>query len=111
MILFWVVPNAIAAVWIAFEVWLVARDRVRGQGKTDKDRGTAFYIFGSVTAGMTVAGLIAGYTGLYLVDGRTSSLLWIGSVLMLLGLILRIWSVATLGASFQITVETHRIGL
>jgi protein-S-isoprenylcysteine O-methyltransferase Ste14 len=104
---FVVVPNVLCAAWIAFEIWLVVRDRMHGRGKTEKDRGTVYYIFLSVVLGVTAAGLINGYVPTLFVAKRLVSVLAAGTLLMLVGLGLRIWSVAALGSSFRTTVETH----
>ena len=103
-----IVPNIIAGLWIAFEIWLVARDRREGRGKTEKDRGTVCYIFLSVILGVTAAGFINGYLPTGFAENKLISLLVVGALLMLGGLALRIWSVTVLGASFRTTVETHQ---
>jgi len=102
-----VLLNSVTVVWIAFEIWLVIRDRIQGKGKIDKDRGTIYFNFIAITLGITAAGIIGGYTRLFPPGGRTSTLFWIGLTVMILGLLLRVWAIWILGASFRTTVETH----
>ena len=98
----------IIIVWIGFEIWLVIRDKIQGKGKMDKDRGTRYYNFISIFAGLTAAGFIDGYSRFYFPGGKTISVFWIGYAVMLAGLALRIWAIAVLGKSFRTTVETHK---
>jgi protein-S-isoprenylcysteine O-methyltransferase Ste14 len=107
VILYLVLLNSVAAIWIAFEIWLVVRDHIQGKGKTGKDRGTVYYNFIAITLGITSAGIISGYSKLFFPGGRTSTVFAIGLIIMVLGLALRIWAVWALGASFRTTVETH----
>ena len=102
-----VLLNSLAAVWVLFEIWLVARDRRQGKGKTEKDRGTLLYNFLSLIVGITAAGLISGYSRLFFPGGRTTIVFMIGFVIIVFGLVLRIWAVWALGTSFRTTVETH----
>ena len=102
-----VLLNSIAAIWVLFEVWLVARDRSKGTGRTEKDRGTRLYNFLALAIGMTAAGLISGFSKLFFPGGRTNRVFVIGFVIIILGLALRIWAVWALGTSFRTTVETH----
>jgi protein-S-isoprenylcysteine O-methyltransferase Ste14 len=98
---------ALTILWIAFEIWLVLRDRVKGKGKPGKDKGTLYINFISLTAGLTLAGFL-GHNSLYFFPGgRPYTGLWIGMGIMIIGFALRIWAVAALGASFRTTVETH----
>jgi protein-S-isoprenylcysteine O-methyltransferase Ste14 len=101
-------PNAVAAIWVLFEIWLVVRDRIQGKGKTENDRGTVYYNFIAITLGVTAAGFIAGYSNLFFPGGRTNAIFIAGLVIMILGLAFRIWAVLALGASFRTTVETHK---
>ena len=99
---------ALSALWIAFEIGLVVRDRIQGRGKAMKDRGTFYINFIAIAAGMTIAGSISGNPAFFFSGGRTIIVFWIGTAVMLMGLGLRIWAIATLGSSFRTTVETHR---
>jgi protein-S-isoprenylcysteine O-methyltransferase Ste14 len=105
--LYAIILNSLTIVWIAFEIWLVLRDRIQGKGKTDNDRGTIVYNFIAITAGMTAAGFIGGLTRLFFPGGRTATVFYIGLTIMVLGLLLRVWAVWALGTSFRTTVETH----
>ena len=107
MIFFLILLNFLSAIWVAFEIWLVVRDRIQGKGKIGKDKGTLYYNFIAIAVGITSSGILAGYTKFYFPWGRISIVFWIGFAIMLLGLTLRIWAVAVLGKSFRTTVETH----
>jgi protein-S-isoprenylcysteine O-methyltransferase Ste14 len=107
MSLFPVLLIAISMIWIAFEIWLVVRDRTQNKGKTAIDRGTRYFNFIAITFGMTAAAILSGNSKLFFPGGRSSTGFWIGLCVMLLGLGLRVWAVVALGASFRTTVETH----
>ncbi len=98
---------ALSFLWIAFEVGLVIRDRIRGRGKTGKDRGTRNANFLFITAGMFLGGFLGGRNEFLFTGERTWTLYWVGIGIMLLGFAFRVWAVATLGSSFRTTVETH----
>ena len=107
MLFYVILLNSLTAVWIAFEIWLVIRDRRQGKGKHDKDRGTIYYNFIAIAVGTTSAGIIGGYSKFFFPGGRTDTSFYIGLAIMVLGLSLRIWAVRVLGAAFRTTVETH----
>ena len=100
--------TALTVLWVAFEIWLMVRDRAQGKGKTAKDRGTRYYNFIAIAAGLTIAGFLSGKTTFFFPWGRSYAAFWIGLAIMLLSLLLRIWAIATLGSSFRTTVETHQ---
>lgn len=96
------------AVWIAFETWLVVRDQIQHRGKTQKDRGSRYYMLLSIIVGVGAAALVNRNEKFFFADGSTNGLSWAGLVLMFLGLLLRIWAIQVLGKSFRTTVETHQ---
>ena len=98
----------IPTIWIAFEIWLVVRDNSRGKGKTAIDKGTRYFNFIAITAGITAAAILNGFSKFFFPGGRTNIVFFIGITIMLMGMTLRFWSVVTLGAAFRTTVETHR---
>ena len=57
---------------------------------------------------MTIAGIINGNSAFFFAHGRTIIVFCIGTIIMLLGIALRIWAIITLGKSFRTTVETHQ---
>ena len=99
--------NGLSLLWVAFEIWLVARDRSHGKGRVTRDRGTRYLNFAAIAAGITAAGILGGSTYLPFPGGRTAGVSWAGFALMVCGFGIRVWAVATLGASFRTTVETH----
>ncbi len=107
MALFFTLLAVVSAIWIAFEIWLMLRDRARGRGKTEDDRGTRYFNLIAMAVGITGAALTNGFSMFFFPGGRSDTVFGIGLFIMLLGLALRIWAVATLGTSFRTTVETH----
>ena len=98
---------AFMAVWIFLEFGLLFRDRLRGRGGTEKDRGTRVYNILFISAGMTIAGIVNGRQAFFFPGGRTEAGFWTGYCVMLLGFALRVWAIVVLGSSFRTTVETH----
>ena len=107
MMLFTVLLISASVIWIAFEIWLMVRDRIRRKGKTINDRGTRYYNFIAIAAGITVASILNGNSRFFFPGGRGYAGFWIGLSIMVVGFGLRIWAVTALGASFRTTVETH----
>jgi protein-S-isoprenylcysteine O-methyltransferase Ste14 len=102
-----IILAAVTILWIAFEIWLIVRDRVSGKGKPERDRGTLYLNFTAIVLGLTLAGFLNGNARYFFPGGRSSAGFWTGIGIMALGFALRIWAVVTLGASFRTTVETH----
>ncbi len=98
---------ALQCVWVAFEIWLILRDRIQGKGKTTHDRGTIYLNIVALAVGNTAAGIVSGVPLFIFPGGKTSAVFWIGFAVMLLGLILRVRAVTWLGSSFRTTVEIH----
>jgi len=96
------------AIWITFEIWLVVRDQIQQRGKTQKDRGSRYYILLSIFIGVGAAAVVNRSERFFFADGSTNGLSWAGLILMLLGLSLRVWAIQVLGNSFRTTVETHQ---
>jgi protein-S-isoprenylcysteine O-methyltransferase Ste14 len=107
MTVFFALLTAVSAIWIAFEIWLMLRDRLHGRGKTKDDRGSRYFNLIAIAVGIMGAALTNGYLRFFFPGGRSDTVFAIGLAIMLLGLGLRIWAVVTLGASFRTTVETH----
>jgi len=99
--------STIAIIWIGFELMLVVRDRIQGKGKTGNDRGTRYFNFIAIFVGITLAGVLSGAARFLFLGSWSNTIFWIGLSLIVLGFILRVWSVITLGASFRTTIETH----
>jgi len=103
---YWYLLWALLAGWVAYEIWLVVRERTEGKGRKERDKGSFYLNFIALAVGMTAAGEIGGFR--WLLPWRwTASAYWIGFAVMLLGLSLRVWSILVLGKSFRTTVETH----
>jgi protein-S-isoprenylcysteine O-methyltransferase Ste14 len=101
------VVTATLAVWAALELVLRVSEALRRQGGTASDRGTRAVI------ALALAAAIVG--GLWLAAVTDHGSVWrlprgavaVGVVVMVAGLVLRIWAVLTLGRSFRTTVEVH----
>jgi protein-S-isoprenylcysteine O-methyltransferase Ste14 len=98
------------ALWLALELALIVRDRARGTGGTDRDRGTRALNFALIVIAVVAADALSGAIG------KNSPLRipgagpygWpviTGLVIVWLGLVIRVWSVVVLGRSFRTTVE------
>jgi len=95
--------------WIALELGLLVRDAARGRGGPAQDRGTRRLVFlalaGALALGSGLAHLFRADPGLWLPGHGTDAPLATGLGLMWAGLALRVWSIASLGAAFRLTVE------
>ena len=98
----------ISIVWIVFEILLVVRDRIQGKGKAGSDRGTLYYNIIAIVLGLTIASILKGNSKFFFPSHWSNTIFWFGLSIILLGFGLRIWAVATLGASFRTTVETSK---
>jgi protein-S-isoprenylcysteine O-methyltransferase Ste14 len=94
-----------SALWIAFEISLVIRDRLQGKGRTDKDQGTRYINFIAITVAMIAAAWLNGISKFWFPGGRTLAVFWLGFAILLSGAFLRVWSIVVLGSSFRTTVE------
>jgi protein-S-isoprenylcysteine O-methyltransferase Ste14 len=100
------------AVWLIFELALLARDRQRGAGGTDRDRGTRGLNFVLIVIAVVAADALARAIGKHspLRYAGVGSHGWpviAGLVIIWLGLALRVWAVVVLGRWFVTTVEVN----
>jgi len=95
----------VSALWIAFEIALVIRDRLQGKGKTAKDRGTRYINFIAIFVAMTASGFLYGNSSFRFPGSETLAVYWLGFAILVCGAGLRVWSIAVLGSSFRTTVE------
>ena len=68
----------ITTIWVAFEIWLVIRDASRGKGKTVIDKGTRYFNFIAIAAGITGAAILNGVPKFFFPGGRTNMVFFIG---------------------------------
>jgi protein-S-isoprenylcysteine O-methyltransferase Ste14 len=108
MNLFAVLLYSLTGLWVAFEIGLIIRDRIQGKGKPGRDKGSIYFNFIGIAAGMTIAGFVNGNSAFFFSHERTILVFCIGTIIMLMGLGFRIWAIITLGKSFRTTVETHQ---
>lgn len=97
-------------IWLVLELGLIRRDRRRGAGSTERDRGTRTLNFVLIISAVALADVLGAVIGKH-------SPLWLpgagpagwpiiaGLVVIWLGLAIRVWAVATLGRAFRTTVE------
>jgi protein-S-isoprenylcysteine O-methyltransferase Ste14 len=99
-----VLTDLTLAVWALIEVGVRVREGVQHKGRTARDRGTRVLIAIALGAAL-LAALSARSAAPEL--RMPAPLPSAGLVVMWLGLALRIWSIATLGAGFRTTVEVE----
>jgi len=104
-------------IWLVLELGLIRRDRRRGAGGTERDRGTRTLNFVLVIVAVVFAEVLgavigkhsplllpgAGRTG----DGPSGWPVIAGLVVIWLGFAIRVWAIATLGHAFRTTVEVE----
>jgi protein-S-isoprenylcysteine O-methyltransferase Ste14 len=95
------------SLWGLLELALILRDAARGAGGTAADKGTRRFNFLAMTLSPTAAAIVTAVPGARLLGIANAAVCWIGLALMALGLGLRVWAVAVLGASFRTTIELH----
>jgi protein-S-isoprenylcysteine O-methyltransferase Ste14 len=98
------------ALWLALEVSLLVRDRARGKGSTDEDRGTRRLNFALIIAAIVIADVLGAalskHSPLWLPGaGPNGWPIVTGLVVIWVGLAIRVWAIMTLGRSFRTTVE------
>ncbi len=98
-----------AVVWLGAEAYLILKDRARGMGTTDIDRRTRNYNTAATVVSLTL-GLVFNWVKVLPFGTQQGALavLWIGIGIMLLGLILRHWSIISLGRFFRTTIELEK---
>ncbi len=87
--------------WVLLELGVRVRESVQGRGRTGHDRFTRVLI--GTTLGATIAlAVSASHTQTLRISdpGRAA-----GLAVMWLGLVIRVWAIATLGNAFRTTVE------
>jgi protein-S-isoprenylcysteine O-methyltransferase Ste14 len=94
----------ILAAWALVEVGVRVREGVQGKGRVGRDRGTRALIAVTLAAAI-VAALGARSAAPEL--RMPAPLRMAGVVVMSLGLILRVWAIASLGSGFRTTVEVE----
>ncbi|RMI30517.1 methyltransferase family protein [Nocardia stercoris] len=95
-------------VWLALEIGLRVRDRLRGTGSTAADGGTRLTIGLLMAVAMTTANLAAIFLPAespLRFPGTSLPWLVVGTTLMWLGLVVRVWAITVLGKHFRTTVE------
>jgi protein-S-isoprenylcysteine O-methyltransferase Ste14 len=98
----------LSIVWLLAEFSLVFRDRIQGKGKTEKDKGTRNYNLLSIIISMILSLFIIENTDYLFVGRRIDFFIWLGAVVIVIGLIIRVWAITTLGKSFRTTIEIHK---
>lgn len=113
LVLFFAVV-ATSYVWLALEVVLLVRDRVRGMGSTARDRASRRLNFLAIVVTIVLAEAV----GIVVLVNPQSALRLPGSpgavvcpstglAIMWLGLVVRLWAILVLGRAFRTTVEVH----
>jgi protein-S-isoprenylcysteine O-methyltransferase Ste14 len=100
-----VVVKLTIAAWLALEIGLLIRDRVRGKGSTAQDRGTLWLNLILIAVAVTAAGALTGALRPGGWQFGSTGLSAAGLLIMWTGLAVRIWAIVVLGQSFRMTVE------
>jgi protein-S-isoprenylcysteine O-methyltransferase Ste14 len=94
--------------WLALEIALLARDRVRGKGSAERDRGSRLVNFLLIVVAVIGAQVVANafkdglrLPGSHAAAGYAAA----GLAIMWLGLLVRVWAILVLGRAFRTTVE------
>lgn len=90
--------------WILMEVWIFARDARRASGEK-KDRGSVFVIIVLITIGISTAFTAPHIWRWAHIDLPPLPVFWTAIALMWAGVVLRTWSVLTLGRHFRTSVR------
>jgi protein-S-isoprenylcysteine O-methyltransferase Ste14 len=96
------------SVWLGAEAYLIVKDRARGKGTTAIDQRTRNYNTAATVVSLTLGLVLNWVKVLPFGTPGFSTILWIGIGLMLLGLILRHWSIISLGRFFRTTIELEK---
>ena len=84
--------------WLGFEIWVFSRER--GQQRRDARSGAAWVILAlaiGITLGVNMPGMAPGFN----IQGTIALYLVPGTVLIWAGILLRFWSIQTLGKFFS----------
>ncbi len=93
---------AVGLVWVAVEV---RQSRVVRAEADRADRGSLLVVVFAIGAGFVAATVVARHLPAAAMP-QSAVLGWIGSLLVVTGIVLRIWSIRTLGRYFTFTVQT-----
>lgn len=91
--------------WAVLELGLRVRERLQGKGGAARDRATRVLIAVTIWAAIAVAVLTASRASAPRFPGAFRAA---GLIVMWLGLAIRVWAIAALGAAFRTTVEVDR---
>jgi len=103
-----IVKIVAVVVWLGAEAYLILKDRARGKGTTDIDLRTRNYNTAATVVSLTLGLVFNWVKVLPFGTPAASTILWIGIGVMLLGLILRHWSIVSLGKFFRTTIELQK---
>jgi protein-S-isoprenylcysteine O-methyltransferase Ste14 len=95
-----VAPELTLAAWALVELGVRVRERLQGRGGTARDRGTRVLIVVTLAAAIALAAVTASRATRIAVPYRIA-----GTIVMWVGLAIRVWAIATLGRAFRTTVE------
>jgi protein-S-isoprenylcysteine O-methyltransferase Ste14 len=98
----------LAIIWLLSEFSLAFRDRIQGKGKSDKDKRTGAYNVLSIIVSMVLAIFIAQNTDFLFVGQSIDLFLWLGAIVIVIGILIRLWAIITLGKSFRTTIQVEK---
>jgi protein-S-isoprenylcysteine O-methyltransferase len=89
------------AAWLLFEIWVFLRDRGKDRGAQPAEARRAFAVLAIAVA---LAMNVPGIAPMFDVRANYAVYFWIGIVLIWTGILLRLWSVRTLGRFFAMSL-------
>ena len=99
------------AAWLVFEIWVFSRDRRAARGEK-RDRGSIVAIFFFITLGIAVTFTAPHFVPLARIPLPSAPVFYTAMTLFWLGMVLRLWAIATLGRYFRTAVlvlDDHRL--
>ena len=103
-----IVKIVAVVVWLGAEAYLILKDRARGKGTIGIDRRTRNYNTAATVLSLTLGLVLNWIKVLPFGTSGASTIICIGIGVMLLGLILRHWSIISLGKFFRTTIELEK---
>jgi protein-S-isoprenylcysteine O-methyltransferase Ste14 len=98
----------LALIWLLAEFSLVFRDRIQGKGRPEKDKGTRNYNLLSIMISIVLSIIIVQKTDFPFVGHNIAFCIWLGAIVIAIGILIRVWAIITLGNAFRTTIETDK---
>lgn len=93
--------------WLVFEIVLVLNDRRKGTAEIRANRASTTTTMVAMIVGLTGGLNLSAIASLEFPGGRNNALFLVGLGLMIMGFVVRLWAIRTLGASFRTTLQVQ----